>query len=600
MSTEATPIDFAGQLGQAVRRNDIIETQRLLSMNVDVNCLYKYSRTPLYFARSADMVKLLLSQKAKINISDAEGMRPLHTIVMEADFSAVRVLLDAKADVNVSNSSGRTPLVCSYEPVRVSMLIAANADVNARDKSGNMALHSAVRDGHPLIVKILLDSKADVWARYDSRLPIEFINSLNPLGELTQEDERMRALLKSAMNRRSAVTMVAGYFKKRRLEKQKLEEQKLRPLSRDLNKIAESSLFERMLIPEIFRYSGHIPPKDDLKEAKTALAPIERQPLEAWQILRISCGSAIAEESYETLWKKLEVLPLDPYYSSSLTQENQDPSFLHTHIKLAKTHPDRVLRQALVDGNHYLARMALHFGADINSKECGFDQCAIVTAATNGYAAVIDAIMISNQVLPPKDYAAAVDAAVTNGHRAALAVLLSRENAIRFYNHFRADTALALAKDKGDTNIIALVEQYRNSRSVHFKLIALDVRGKSLKNSACIATQGAFAHKPVRLEESLANLRRRLKSQEFQEHRVGGQTKIYLPLKDHNLQEKMELRDIFETIFERLYPKTQPQYRPHADVSIEGEKLFITGISLPEFRELIAPAQSQKVWNQFF
>lgn len=55
---------------------------------------------PLYYAHTADIVTLLLYEKAELNIKGFKGMTPLHRAVLHNDSSAVQALLYAKSDVN--------------------------------------------------------------------------------------------------------------------------------------------------------------------------------------------------------------------------------------------------------------------------------------------------------------------------------------------------------------------------------------------------------------------------------------------------------------------------------------------------------------------
>ena len=86
-------------------------------------------------------MRILLAAGADPNATDAEGNPLLYFAIEEEDW--VRFF-------------DRAP---STETLRI--LIEAGADVNARSAEGVSPLEQAVRDGHPDIVKILVDAGAE-------------------------------------------------------------------------------------------------------------------------------------------------------------------------------------------------------------------------------------------------------------------------------------------------------------------------------------------------------------------------------------------------------------------------------------------------------
>ena len=83
-----------------------------LRVGCDVNAEDKHGRTPLVAAMScedpvkrAKVVRLLLSNKAKVSVEDAEGRTALQLCFPDErdkdDFGTARVLIDNGADVNI-------------------------------------------------------------------------------------------------------------------------------------------------------------------------------------------------------------------------------------------------------------------------------------------------------------------------------------------------------------------------------------------------------------------------------------------------------------------------------------------------------------------
>jgi hypothetical protein len=56
------------------------------------------------------VVRLLLANKADVNVADNEGLTPLHMSALRGHTDVAEVLLANKADVNAKDSRGGTPM----------------------------------------------------------------------------------------------------------------------------------------------------------------------------------------------------------------------------------------------------------------------------------------------------------------------------------------------------------------------------------------------------------------------------------------------------------------------------------------------------------
>ena len=152
--------------------------------------------TPLHFAASkgsAEIVALLLANKAKVDEPDAEGMTALHRAARGGHAAAIEVLIANGATVNTKNKAGLTPLELAdadaVEVLRkhgaqsavklgalsddaangnleaVKQHLKAGSDVNGKDNLGRTPLYRAAYNGHKEIVVLLLENKADTNAR---------------------------------------------------------------------------------------------------------------------------------------------------------------------------------------------------------------------------------------------------------------------------------------------------------------------------------------------------------------------------------------------------------------------------------------------------
>ena len=106
------------------------------------------------------VIKRLLKCGASLEAAATlHGWTPLHLAARHGHAEVVKVLLHNKASLTALDDLGLTPLhiASKYSQATVfSLLLAAHADCNAIDKDGNTALHLACRNGSHVIVKQLL------------------------------------------------------------------------------------------------------------------------------------------------------------------------------------------------------------------------------------------------------------------------------------------------------------------------------------------------------------------------------------------------------------------------------------------------------------
>lgn len=182
------------KFAEAVKNTDLNGVQSiLLSNGFNINCLGNDNKTALYHAvctRDAQMVRFLLAAGADVELhSDVTyhrdhqlvecSERPLITATRRGSADIVRELLKARANPDAqlelrSGSTGsplydKTALHFAVEDLKidlVKLLLDYNADVNINDRSGELAVHKAVRCKECLkqteILQLLCERGSDI------------------------------------------------------------------------------------------------------------------------------------------------------------------------------------------------------------------------------------------------------------------------------------------------------------------------------------------------------------------------------------------------------------------------------------------------------
>ncbi|KAL3660084.1 hypothetical protein V7S43_015006 [Phytophthora oleae] len=124
----------------------------------------------------AHCVGLLLSTAAKsdmdseiVNHIDPNNDAPLHVAARHGDLACLQLLLHHGADICVVEEFGRTPLHCAVnngnlDCVAYLLDVGGDSVLNSGDHDGDTALHYAALSGNEAIVKLLLESAANVFA----------------------------------------------------------------------------------------------------------------------------------------------------------------------------------------------------------------------------------------------------------------------------------------------------------------------------------------------------------------------------------------------------------------------------------------------------
>lgn len=177
----ASSIAFCGPIHDAARRGDQAKVAALLQQNPElVFSSDKFGNTPLHIAalhNQPAVAALLLANGADVNARNsppASWFHPEKNLLGETPLTLalssyqhkemLDLLLTHGADVNVMLSDGDTPLHRAVDrdlPDDVELLLANGADPNTKGPNWQTPVHFAVTQDRLRILEILLDYGAD-------------------------------------------------------------------------------------------------------------------------------------------------------------------------------------------------------------------------------------------------------------------------------------------------------------------------------------------------------------------------------------------------------------------------------------------------------
>lgn len=148
-------------LEHAVRNANREMVQLLLSSGAKVNLKNPSAETVLMMFDSdatSDLMWDLINAGAKVNLKDDGGNTALMQAATADNLEALKVLLDAGAEINTKNKSGRTALMLAASEGHVNIvrtLVLAGADINVTDEDKMNALAHAADNDHAAVVRFL-------------------------------------------------------------------------------------------------------------------------------------------------------------------------------------------------------------------------------------------------------------------------------------------------------------------------------------------------------------------------------------------------------------------------------------------------------------
>jgi ankyrin repeat protein len=148
-------------LEHAVRNANREMVQLLLSSGAKVNLKNSAGQTVLMMLdadATSDLMWDLINAGAKVNLKDDGGSTALMQAATANNLEALKALLDAGAELNTKNKGGRTALMLAASEGHVNIvrnLVLAGADINLSDEDKMNALAHALENDHAAVVRFL-------------------------------------------------------------------------------------------------------------------------------------------------------------------------------------------------------------------------------------------------------------------------------------------------------------------------------------------------------------------------------------------------------------------------------------------------------------
>jgi len=145
---DANARNAAGSTALMWTATDIAKTRLLLQHHADATLVSNRGRSALFVAamsdHSADIVRLLLANRADTHVLDETKMTALHAATVGSDAETIRLFLDAGLTVNAADAGGFTPLMNAAQRGNVeavNLLLARGADPNIVSALGDPSSH---------------------------------------------------------------------------------------------------------------------------------------------------------------------------------------------------------------------------------------------------------------------------------------------------------------------------------------------------------------------------------------------------------------------------------------------------------------------------
>jgi len=157
----------------ALYTNDIAGVRQKLEQGINVNSKNDTGQMPLHVTQNIDIINLLISKGANVNVVDDAGMTPM----FNKDIDLIKILVEAGADIRHTSPEGNTTIIWyAYSGYieAIQYMISLGVDVNTKNHDGQTAYDIAETFGHLKLLEYL----KSIGAEPGKHSPTEYIEPI--------------------------------------------------------------------------------------------------------------------------------------------------------------------------------------------------------------------------------------------------------------------------------------------------------------------------------------------------------------------------------------------------------------------------------------
>lgn len=154
--------DLQSLLHISSKENSLPISQYLIKKGLGLNQIDQKGETPIFLAKSAEIIKLFVNNGANINIKNKFGKTPIFKYTIQNNYDLLEAAIKNGADVNVLDLNKKSPLMYATKLKIQKILLDNAASPNLKYPDGNSIIHKAIIDNNDEYVKLLLDYKPNL------------------------------------------------------------------------------------------------------------------------------------------------------------------------------------------------------------------------------------------------------------------------------------------------------------------------------------------------------------------------------------------------------------------------------------------------------
>ena len=146
---------------KAAQENNLKLAKILKKYNAEINIRDNQGRTPVFYAKTPEILSWYTDNGADIYLKDKNGITIAHKYVIHNDFELLDELIKKGADINTPDKNGFPPLAYTNNLKMIKYLLEKGANPDFYYPSGNTLFHNAVKSNNLELAYLLYKAKAN-------------------------------------------------------------------------------------------------------------------------------------------------------------------------------------------------------------------------------------------------------------------------------------------------------------------------------------------------------------------------------------------------------------------------------------------------------